>query len=82
MCNAELVEVTKIFFRSGKETIALNNVSFKVTCGELVLLLGPSGSEKLPCLHFFAGLQVPTKGEAYIFGKRVQDYSLKTTYRN
>jgi len=75
-CRARLVEVTKIFSRSGKETMALNNVSFSVNPGELVLLLGPSGSGKTTLLTLLAGFQEPSKGEAYIFGKRVQDYSL------
>jgi putative ABC transport system ATP-binding protein len=73
--NAELIEVTKIFNRSGKEATALNNVSFKVSPGELILLLGPSGSGKTTLLTILAGLQVPSYGEAYLFGKRVQDYS-------
>ena len=78
LCNAELVEVTKIFSRSGKETVALNNVSFQANPGELVLLLGPSGSGKTTLLTLLAGLQEPTKGEAYIFGKQVNDYSSVT----
>lgn len=73
--RAELIGVTKIFSRSGKETRALNNVSFKLSRSEMVLLLGPSGSGKTTLLTILAGLQVPSEGEAYIFGKRVQDYT-------
>lgn len=73
---AELVEVSKIFSRSGNEVAALNNVTFRTTMGEMVLLLGPSGSGKTTLLTLLAGLQQPTRGEVLIFGKRVQDYRI------
>jgi len=75
ICTAELVKVSKVFSRSGNETIAVNNVSFRVCAGELVLLLGPSGSGKTTLLTLLAGLQEPTNGSVFIFGKKVQDYS-------
>lgn len=75
VCTAELVNVTKVFSRSENETIAVNNVSFKACKGEFVLLLGPSGSGKTTLLTMLAGLQRPTSGEVFVFGKRVQDYS-------
>ena len=72
--TAELAGVSKVFSRSGNEVVALNNVTFKTTTGEMVLLLGPSGSGKTTLLTLLAGLQQPTRGDVFIFGKRVQDY--------
>jgi len=45
--SLEARNITKTF---GSFT-ALSNVSLKIPTGELVALLGPSGSEKPPCLE-------------------------------
>lgn len=74
-CVAQLVDVTKAYGRAGRETTALRNVSFQAYAGELVLLLGPSGSGKTTLLTLMAGLQRPTDGSVYMFGKKVTDYS-------
>jgi putative ABC transport system ATP-binding protein len=72
-----LINVTKIYSRSGGETIAINQVSFEAYAAELVLLLGPSGSGKTTMLTIMAGLQKPTSGEVYLFGRQLQLFSKK-----
>jgi ABC-type lipoprotein export system ATPase subunit len=70
-----LSDVSKIYSRSGVETIAIRHVTFQACAGELILLLGPSGSGKTTLLTILAGLQKPSEGEVSIFGRNVIDYS-------
>ncbi len=72
-----LINVTKIYSRSGGETTALHQVSFEAYSSELVLFLGPSGSGKTTMLTIMAGLQKPTSGEVYLFGRQLQEFSTK-----
>ena len=66
---AKLVDVTKIYSRSGVDTTAIREISFEARASELILLLGPSGSGKTTMLTILAGLQKPTRGEVYLFGR-------------
>ena len=50
---------------------ALKGVGVEVFEGEVVGLMGPSGSGKSTLLHLIAGLEKPTKGEIYLFGKNI-----------
>lgn len=52
---------------------AVNQVSFEVGEGELVALLGPSGGGKTTVLRMIAGLEIPTDGDIFIRGQRVND---------
>ncbi len=53
----------------GSETIAiLNGVSFTISPGEWVTLMGPSGSGKSTLLGIIAGLDTPTSGQICIDG--------------
>jgi len=56
---------------------AVNQVSFAVNEGELVALLGPSGGGKTTVLRMIAGLEMPTEGDIFIRGQRVNDVSVR-----
>src|SRR5579863_7897992 len=71
--SIELRNVTKSF----SETVAVNDVSFTVKEGELVALLGPSGGGKTTVLRMIAGLEMPTSGDLFIRGQRVNDISVQ-----
>jgi len=71
--SIELKQVTKRF----GETTAVNNVSFSVKEGELMALLGPSGGGKTTVLRMIAGLELPTSGDVFIRGQRVNDLSVQ-----
>src|SRR5213595_254079 len=71
--SIELKNVTKVF---GGVT-AVNNVTFSVTEGELMALLGPSGGGKTTVLRMSAGLEMPTSGDVFIRGQRVNDLSVQ-----
>ncbi|MBI3416912.1 MAG: ABC transporter ATP-binding protein [Verrucomicrobia bacterium] len=71
--SIELRNVTKQF----GDVVAVNNVSFSVKDGELIGLLGPSGGGKTTVLRMIAGLEVPTAGEIFIRGQRVNDLSVQ-----
>lgn len=57
------------------ETLAINNLNYKINQGELVTLLGPSGCGKTTTLNAIAGLLVPTSGKIIFKGKDVTKFS-------
>ncbi len=67
--DVSLVNVTKRF----GDVVAVDNVSFEVPKGSFFSILGPSGSGKTTILRMIAGFEVPTSGDIYIGGKRMND---------
>ena len=70
--------VRGMFHRQYEQTLAVNNVSFKIEPGELVGFLGPNGAGKTTTLKMLAGLLYPTDGSATVLGhtpwERHDDY--------
>src|SRR3954465_5707462 len=50
---------------------AVDDVSFRIAAGEIVVLLGPSGCGKTTTLRCIAGLEQPTAGMISIGGDEV-----------
>ncbi|WP_337844444.1 ABC transporter ATP-binding protein [Thermus sp.] len=67
--------VTKVYRGDGVETWALRGVDLVVEAGEFTALVGPSGSGKSTLLHLLAGLDLPTEGEVWVGGVRLDRLS-------
>src|SRR5690242_21555494 len=66
---ASVVGLSKRF---GKTSV-LENISFDVAEGEVLVLLGASGSGKTTILRIIAGLEMPYTGKVILHGKNVTD---------
>ena len=53
------------------ETPALQGASIRIDAGEILAVMGPSGSGKSTLLHCLAGILVPSSGEIYYAGQRI-----------
>lgn len=65
----ELTDVTRIFGTGDKAVHALRSVSVQVSTGELVAVMGPSGSGKSSLLHVAGGLDTVTAGSVRVEGQ-------------
>ena len=65
----KIENLKKVYGKGEAEVIAVNDVSFEVEEGEFVAIIGPSGSGKTTILHMIAGLEKPTAGKIYFYGK-------------
>ena len=67
----QVSHLTKSYKTDGAETLALDNVSFKVKKGESVAIMGPSGSGKSTLMHVLGALDSPTSGEYFLDGEEI-----------
>src|SRR4051794_16304708 len=55
----------------------LKDISFEVQTGELFGIVGPNGSGKTTLLKMISGILPTSKGDIYIRGKKLQEYTTK-----
>ena len=62
MAYIEFNDVEKIYKMGEVDLKALNKASFKIEEGELVIILGQSGSGKSTCLNILGGMDSVSSG--------------------
>lgn len=63
-------------YKTGDVTIkALNNTSFEIEKGELVVIVGPSGAGKTTALNILGGMDSVTKGTVLIDDENISHYT-------
>ena len=64
----EVSHVRKVYRMGQEKVVALDDLSLSIEKGEIICLVGASGSGKSTFLNMVAGLEKPTKGEIHIGG--------------
>lgn len=83
MAFIEVKNLSKIYQMGEVKIKAIENVSFSIDEGELVVILGPSGAGKTTILNILGGMDSPTSGNIVVDGTDISKYNRKelTKYR-
>ena len=83
MAFIEVKNLSKIYQMGEVKIKAIEQVSFSIDEGELVVILGPSGAGKTTILNILGGMDSPTSGNIVVDGTDISKYNRKelTKYR-
>ena len=65
------------------EIRAVDTISFEISKGEFVVVVGPSGAGKTTVLNILGGMDTATEGDVYVDGSNIAEYNSHqlTAYR-
>ena len=83
MAFIDVKNLSKIYQMGEVKIKAIENVSFSIDEGELVVILGPSGAGKTTILNILGGMDSPTSGKIIVDETDISKYNRKelTKYR-
>lgn len=67
--------LTKVYTSGDTKAVVLKGVSFRITSGEFVAIMGPSGSGKSTLMYLLGALDKPTSGTYLLDGQDVSKLS-------
>src|SRR6202140_2831719 len=71
----ECKDIKKVYVNGDTETVVLKGVSFTISKGEFVAIMGPSGSGKSTLMHILGALDAPSSGTYILDGENVENLS-------
>ena len=83
MSFIEVKDVVKKYKNGDAEISAVDNISFEIEKGEVVVIVGASGAGKTTLLNLIGGMDNITYGKIIVDGKDISNYNEKklTEYR-
>lgn len=79
----KLENVSKIYGSGEVKIVAVDEISFEITKGEFVIIVGPSGAGKTTVMNILGGMDKASSGKILVDGKNIAGYSSRqlTSYR-
>ena len=75
--NSAVIEINNLV-KKFKNSLAVNNLSFKINKGSIIGLLGPNGCGKTTTIGMMLGLIKPTSGTVFINGQNIENEKNRT----
>lgn len=81
-CNSKIIEFNNVYFSyNNSDKYSLEDISFSITQGETIGIIGGTGSGKSTLVNIIPRFYETTKGEVLINGENIKKYNLKDLRR-